>query len=480
MSLSATDLLLPEPWETKPQRAQRALHVAVAANKSLSIAPDVVAWLRRVCRTVVQAGGYPMAWVGFAERNPEKTVRPVAHAGVDATFIKTANITWKDEPRGRGPAGIAIRTGKHCVARDVPNDPAFHPWRREASQRGFKSAIALPLSSEGRSFGVLATFAKAVDAFGRKEVDVLSEVANNLAHGLIVALRTGAQQRSAADALQESQRKLGQVERMFQFAHWDRDLTTNVLTWSDELYRIFGLEPKKRILRFSDFTKLVHPDDRAGVHETVAAAERGTGRFSLDFRIIRPDGQLRYLHSEGEVMPDDAGRPRRTIGFTQDVTEQQLAKVALETANRSLETKNIALHEVLADIETERHKIGRRVNKNVEEIILPLLQSLRLGATHQQQRAIDQIDNCLDEITSPFIDEVAHAARGLTPAEHRLCSFIKRGLGVKQIAELEHLSPATISAHRRSIRRKLHITNQKINLVAHLQEVFRDPPVHDR
>lgn len=294
--------------------------------------------------------------------------------------------------------------------------------------------------------------------------------------GLAVTLRPRFQRQFAAAALAESQRKLGHAERISHVAQWDRDLETNVLKWSDELYRILGLEPQERIFHFREFVELIHPDDRAHVRKGVDEAIQNHRRIVLDYRVIRPDGQLRFIHGEGEVIRDDAGRPRRSVGFLQDVTEQHLSKSALENADRSLEMKNIAMEEVLGNIKAERDKIGQRINKNVGEIILPLLQSLRQGATRQQQRSIDQIDNGLKEIISPFIDKVAHAVQSLTPTELRFCSFIKRGLSVKQIADIEHLSPETISAHRRNIRRKLHIANQKINLTSYLRNVFRDSP----
>ncbi|MGD1278285.1 MAG: GAF domain-containing protein [Tepidisphaeraceae bacterium] len=475
---SETKCSEPEPWEAELQRVHRALRVVIAANKALTIASDVVAWLNQVCHTAVEVGGYPMAWVGFAESDERKTVRPVAHAGFEAGYLETANITWKDEPRGRRPAGIAIRTGKCCAARDIPNDPAFDPWREEVVQQGYESSIALPLSGDGRTFGVLVIYGGEVDAFSPNEIEVLKELANDLAFGLTVIFRIGVQRQSATEALADCQRKLRQAERVSQLAHWNRDLATNVLTWSDELYRMHGLEPQKRVFRFPEFVELVHPDDRANVIKAAAEAVQRHKRFDLDYRVIRPDGQLRYLHGEGEVIRDDADRPRRTVGILQDVTEQHLAKVALENANQSVEAKNTALQEILTNIEAERDKIGQRVNKNVEEIILPLLQSLRQGVTRHQQRAIDQIDNSLQEIISPIIDKPAHAVKNLTPTEFRLCSFIKRGLTVKQIAELEHVSPETISAHRRNIRRKLDIANRKINLASYLRDVYRDRPAH--
>jgi PAS domain S-box-containing protein len=476
MSLPEAEHSKPEPWEAELRRVHRALRVDSAANRALTVASDVVAWLNDVCHSAVEVGGYAMAWVGFAESDEQKIVRPVAHAGFDKGYLQTANITWKDEPHGRGPVGIAVRTGQHCIARTIPNDPAFDPWRNEIVREGYESAIAIPLSGDGRTFGVLAMYAKEVDAFSPKEIEVLTELANDLAHGLIVVFRTGVQRQTATEALEESQRKLHQAEQISRLAQWDRDLSTNVVKCSDELCRILGLDAQNRISRFAQFVELVHPDDRANLIAVVNEAMGRLGSFQMNYRIIRPDGQLRFIHGEGEIIPDHAGRPRRSIGFLHDVTEHHLAKLALENANRSLEEKNIALHEILASIEAERDKIGRQVNKNVGKIVLPLLRSLKQGATRQQQRAIEQIEKCLLEIISPFIDEMAHAVRNLTPAELRICSFIKRGLGVKEIAELEHRSPETIAAHRRNIRRKLQIAHRKVNLTSYLRNVLSDSP----
>ena len=476
MSLPEIECSESVPWEAELQRVNGALRLVCAANKGLTDASDVVAWLNHVCHTAVEIGGYRMAWVGFAESDEEKTVRPVAHAGFEAGYLKTIKITWKDEPRGRGPGGIAIRTGKYCVARNIAKDPAFDPWRKLIAKRGYQSSIALPLSADGRTFGVLSLYSNVVDAFGPREIEVLNDLAAGLAYGLVVVFRTGVQRQTLADALEESQRKLHHAEQMSHLAQWDRDLATNTIELSDELYRILGLDPQKPISHFREFVDLIHPDDRAKVVKVADEAAQRVGPFHLDYRAIRPDGQVRYIHAEGETIRDRNGHPRRTIGLLQDVTEQHLAKIAMENVNRSLEAKNIALKEILSSIEAEQGKIGQRVIGNVEEVVLPLLHSLRQGATRGQRRTIDQIEKSLRGIISPFVDELARAVKSLTPTELRVCTFIKRGLAVKEIAELEHLSPETISAHRRNIRRKLHIANRKINLTSYLREFNRDRP----
>src|SRR6185437_10133316 len=105
------------------------------------------------CAMAVQAGGYRMAWVGYAERDESKTVSPVGHAGFEEGYLKSLGISWADEARGHGPTGTAIRSGKVAVCNDMTRDPQFLPWRDDAISRGYCSSIALPLKSETEAFG---------------------------------------------------------------------------------------------------------------------------------------------------------------------------------------------------------------------------------------------------------------------------------------------------------------------------------------
>ena len=123
MSLTKSEILASTAWEAELRRVNGALRVVGAANKALTVASDVAAWLNQVCRSAVEAGGYRMAWVGFAESDEEKIVRPVAHAGFDAGFLDSITITWKDEPRGA--VRLELRSGpenttSRAVSRTTP------------------------------------------------------------------------------------------------------------------------------------------------------------------------------------------------------------------------------------------------------------------------------------------------------------------------------------------------------------------------
>ena len=165
-------------------KAARALRALSLCNQALVRATDEQTLLESVCRIIVEEGGYLFAWVGYAENDPGKTVRPVAQVGGAADYLEELQLTWADEERGRGPTGTAIRTGRPVVVRDLATDPRFHPWRAAAAQCGFRSSIALPLPADGDRLGALNVYAAEPDAFDQEEVALLTDLADSLAYGL--------------------------------------------------------------------------------------------------------------------------------------------------------------------------------------------------------------------------------------------------------------------------------------------------------
>jgi PAS domain S-box-containing protein len=170
--------------EAELGRAKRALRATSTCNQLLVRAESEVALLRDICEAIVREGAFRFVWIGVAEDDPEKTVRPVAQAGDDSGFLANLRISWGENDLGHGPTGVAIRTGLPAICRDTRNDPAYAPWREEALKRGFASALVLPLSAKGRVFGSLAIYAADVGAFDGDEVRLLSELAEDLAYGI--------------------------------------------------------------------------------------------------------------------------------------------------------------------------------------------------------------------------------------------------------------------------------------------------------
>ena len=201
------------------KRLNRALRAISDSNQALIHMTDETELLFHICHIVTEIGGYRMAWVGYAEQDDAKTVRPVAQSGYEAGYLETLKLTWADVERGRGPAGIAIRTGLPCICRNTLTDPRFAPWREDARERGYLSSLVLPMKCDGQAFGALNIYADKPDAFDAEEVELLTELADDLAYGL-TALRTreaheqAEEQRAALEAQMRQQQRLETVGQL--------------------------------------------------------------------------------------------------------------------------------------------------------------------------------------------------------------------------------------------------------------------------
>lgn len=139
-------------------------------------------------------------------------------------------------------------------------------------------------------------------------------------------------------ALLQSEHSLAEAQRIAHLGNWDWDIASGGLRWSDEIYRIFGLSPQQFDATYAAFLERVHPDDRHLVSAAVETALQQHTPYSIDHRIVLPDGRLRHVHEQGEVSFDAAGQPLRMLGTVQDITQQKEAELAMQRLNRALRT----------------------------------------------------------------------------------------------------------------------------------------------
>ena len=170
--------------ETEYQKIDRALRTLSMCNQAIMFSKRESELLNEICRIIVEVGGYRFAWIGFAENDKNKSVRPVAYSGYEGGYLSNLNLTWRNTELGRGPTGTAIRTGKPSIAKNILIDPKFKPWRNEAIKRGFISSIALPLIVGGEIIGALNIYSDEEDVFEVGEVELLKKIANNLSFGI--------------------------------------------------------------------------------------------------------------------------------------------------------------------------------------------------------------------------------------------------------------------------------------------------------
>jgi PAS domain S-box-containing protein len=186
--------------EAQLRQLNRTLKALSDSNQAMMRAQDEHQFLQDVCQVIVQVCGHAMVWIGFAGNDEARSIRPAAFAGFEAGYLETLQVTWADTERGRGPTGIAIRTGKPCMCKNMQTDPAFAPWREEALKHGYAASLALPFFSEGRPLGAVTIYSRHVDPFSEEEVKLLSDLADDLARG-VATLRLRAERAQKEEQL---------------------------------------------------------------------------------------------------------------------------------------------------------------------------------------------------------------------------------------------------------------------------------------
>lgn len=157
----------------------------------------------------------------------------------------------------------------------------------------------------------------------------------------------------AAEALQRKEAALRRAQAIGRMGDWVLDVPSGALTWSDEVYRLFGEQPQAFPPTYEEFLARVHSEDRDRVRAGVDDALSGRAAYRLDHRIVLPDGEARVVHEQAEVLFDEAGAPKTMQGVIQDITERKEAEAILLKALDSAERAAVAKSDFLARMSHE-------------------------------------------------------------------------------------------------------------------------------
>ena len=258
--------------------------------------------------------------------SPRGVLKIEAHRGFNQYFL---DFFSEVSAVGDSPCGRALQSGERMVIADVEADKRFTPFRPLARTAGFRAVQSTPIMSrEGTLLGTLATHFRSVHKPAEQDLRLLDLYVRQAADII--------ERHQAEDTLRESEERLRLAQLRTGVGIWDSNLRTGTITWTPELEAIFGLEPGT-VKCYADFRGRVHSDDIEGIEAKRDVALRRRETFNVEFRIIRPDGQVRWILATGGAFYDEVtGEPTRILGNCVDITERKQAELALTERNLQL------------------------------------------------------------------------------------------------------------------------------------------------
>jgi diguanylate cyclase (GGDEF)-like protein/PAS domain S-box-containing protein len=151
-----------------------------------------------------------------------------------------------------------------------------------------------------------------------------------LEDSVIIVARDISERRKNEEALRRSEAGLAEAQRMAHLGNWEWNIKTGEVWWSEEVFRIYGFEPREFTPSLERLMDVVHPDERELLRQKIEGALYAGEPYDFEHRVVRPDGEVRVVHRRAEVLRDEEGEPLRMIGTVHDVTERKALEEQLE------------------------------------------------------------------------------------------------------------------------------------------------------
>jgi diguanylate cyclase (GGDEF)-like protein/PAS domain S-box-containing protein len=306
----------------------------------------------------------------------------------------------KDEPYlgelepGKGLTAYVLRTGKSLLCTQAIHDELER--KGAVKLLGVPSAIWLgvPLFIEGKTIGAMVVQDYSdPKAYGEREQYILEFVSSQVA----VAIS----RKQVEDTLRESDLRLQNAERVSHLGSWEMDITTRKCIWSEEFFHICGFEPNEVEPNLATLLERIHPDDRDIFSQALHQAIDEKGAFSIEQRLVHPDGNVIWVNSIGQVVSDGGNAPAKLIGSFLDITTRKQAQ-ALEDA----------VYQIA--IATEMTKSLNDLFPRIHEIISSVMPAENFFIVlYDEQRNVLTFPYFKDALDEPYLGEI-EPGKGLT------------------------------------------------------------------
>jgi PAS domain S-box-containing protein len=442
------DMVVPEDREVWEQHHKQAYKTRKGGEVQFRIrARDgEIRWIEHGCQPV---RGPKDEFLGFRASNRDITLRKQAESDLarSESFLKTVLASLRDHVAVVDRQGKILNVNEAWLQfarqNDLAHDDCILPGAdyldaceraaaagSDESRRALDGIRAVLEGAEARFDMEYECSSPEVERWFAMSVTPLLRAEG----GAVIAHRNITDRRVAEQQARLQKQNLAEAQRVAHLGSWDWNIVTNELAWSDEVYRIFGLEPQQFGATYDAFLERVHPDDREAVRTAVNRSLSDPGVvYSIQHRVLRPGGTERIVHERGEVTFDGGGEPIRMIGTVHDITEQK----AIEAESRQLRVRLAHLDRV-GTMGVLTAALAHEINQPLAAILSNAQAALRLLAVAPPD--LQEVEDALEDIVSDDrrAAKVIQRLRGMLKREELEQETLDLNTLVQQVSEMMH------------------------------------------
>ncbi len=228
-----------------------------------------------------------------------------------------------------GSCGTAAFLKEKVIVSDIENDPRWVLYKHIALSFNLRACWSHPIvNSDGEVMATLGMYYQQIRKPEAEELKVIDRVT--------ALLQIILENRQKSEILEETRLLMIQGQELAHFGNWSWDVQNNVVSWSDALYSIYGVNKKDFKATFEGYQELLHPADRQRVYKIIETVLKNGKDIEFEERIVRPSGEIRHLKSWGKLKTDENGLPVRMIGACLDITESKAVHEELQTSQNRM------------------------------------------------------------------------------------------------------------------------------------------------